>query len=51
MIIGYIADESVRLSCYMVDIDLMELFGTPADEFLVNYLLIQFLSLVNCRLN
>ena len=51
MRIGYIADESARVSCYMVDIDLMELFGTPADEFLVNYLLIKFLSVVNYRLN
>ena len=51
MRIGYIADESARVSCYMVDINLMELFGTPADEFLVNYLLIKFLSLVDCRLN
>ena len=42
--IGSIAGESVSVSgCYMVDINLMELFGIPAEEFPVNYLLIKFL--------
>ena len=41
--IGSIADESASVSGYMVDINLMELFGIPAEEFPVNYLLIKFL--------
>ena len=42
--IGSIAGESASvLGCYMVDINLMELFGIPAEDFPVNYLLIKFL--------
>ena len=41
--IGSIADESASVSSYMVDINLTELFGIPAEEFPANYLLIKFL--------
>ena len=41
--IGSIADESASVSGYMVDINLIELFGILAEEFPVNYLLIKFL--------
>ena len=43
--IGSIADESASVSGNTVDINLMELFGIPAEEFPVNYILIKFFDL------